>query len=345
MPPEPKKPIEELLEASARARRAEFGADPPMPNPMRARLHDEITRQNQAIEPEKRRSWLANFWPQLSLATAVTAALVVASVVWLRPEARNVDGEMKVAMQPAAPPPSDASAPLRSLDATAIDRLAKDEDLKSTALAARAEPGEAGSFADEARVQSLHEVAQAPAAKAAAPVAAARSFAQTRQEEAGNVRQRFSQNVGGNMARRDEAKLKQRANLLNTFDVTQEGDRIRVIDEDGSTYTGKLEQLAQTDARSLSQKSNQNMAAPSAPAAGRGEESAEYFFRAAGFNSTLKKNVVLEANYIATPAENDQSAARKKSQTEQQQAPARIIGTAKVAGEPPVEVDAVSISR
>jgi hypothetical protein len=31
MPLEPKKPIEELLEASAKARRAAFGADPKMP--------------------------------------------------------------------------------------------------------------------------------------------------------------------------------------------------------------------------------------------------------------------------------------------------------------------------
>ena len=42
MPLEPKKPIDELLEASAKARRAAFGADPKMPNPMRAQLHHEI---------------------------------------------------------------------------------------------------------------------------------------------------------------------------------------------------------------------------------------------------------------------------------------------------------------
>ncbi|MGZ5022145.1 MAG: hypothetical protein ACXWFY_06735, partial [Chthoniobacterales bacterium] len=86
MQPEPKKPIEELLEASARARRAEFGADPQMPNPMRAQLHEEIARLARNEKPEERRSWLANFWPQLSLATAVAAMLVVASFFWLRTE-------------------------------------------------------------------------------------------------------------------------------------------------------------------------------------------------------------------------------------------------------------------
>ena len=95
--------------------------------------------------------------------------------------------------------------------------------------------------------------------------------------EMANVRQRFSQNVAGNIAGRDNAKLKQRANLLNTFDVQQEGDRIRVVDEDGSTYTGKLEQLAQTDSRSLRKRRTKTWRR-----VGRGDaqrsESNEYYF-------------------------------------------------------------------
>ncbi|MGZ5002341.1 MAG: hypothetical protein ACXWBM_04035 [Chthoniobacterales bacterium] len=347
MQPEPKKPIEELLEASARARRAEFGADPQMPNPMRAQLHEEIARQNRTTEPEKRRGWLANFWPQLSLATAVAAMLVVAAFVWLGTESRGP--RIQSAMQQRVAQPDDVSAPLHSLDAPQIDRLAKGNEWKSdegTVAAAppvQSEP----SFAGGADIKSLNEVAQAPAAaKAAALAPAARSFAQTRQAETANVRQRFSQNVSGQIAGRED-KSKQRANLLNTFDVQQEGNRIRVVDEDGSTYTGKLEQIAQSDSRSLSQKKEQNLAARSAAAFKRGEESEsnEYFFRAAGFNSSLKKNVVFEANYIATPTAKDQIPGEKRSQTEQQQAPARIVGTARVAGEAPVEVDAVSVAR
>ncbi len=52
MASEPKKPIEQMLEALAKARRAEFGDDPKMPNPMRARLHEEIARTG-AAEDEK----------------------------------------------------------------------------------------------------------------------------------------------------------------------------------------------------------------------------------------------------------------------------------------------------
>ena len=50
----PKKPtIEELLEASAKARREAFGPAPQMPNPMRARLQEEIARKNRQFPLEQ----------------------------------------------------------------------------------------------------------------------------------------------------------------------------------------------------------------------------------------------------------------------------------------------------
>jgi len=344
MPPEPKKPIEELLEASARARRAEFGGDPKMPNPLRAQLHEEITRLGRGEEPETRRNWLSKFWPQLSLAAAVTALLIAVSFVWLRTQSSGPG--IQSAMQQRNSRPDDVSAPLRSLDAPQIDRLAKNDESKSAdgviaaAPSAESEPGSAGA----ADAKSLNEVAQAPAAaKAAAPAMAARSFAQSRQMETTNLPQRFSQNVAGNLT---DTRMKRSANVLNTFDVQQEGDRIRVVDEDGSTYTGKLEQIAQNDARSISQKKERSAATRSATAAKPGEqtESNEYFFRAAGFNASLKKNVVFEANYIATPTESQTNIMTKQARGEEQ-VPARIVGTAKISGEPPVEVDAVSVAR
>src|SRR5947209_8587802 len=63
MPLEPKKPIEELLETSAGARRAEFGADPKMPNPMRAQLHHEIARLARRDERKSRRRSFVLSWP------------------------------------------------------------------------------------------------------------------------------------------------------------------------------------------------------------------------------------------------------------------------------------------
>jgi len=64
MASEPKKPIEQMLEALAKARRAQFGDDPKMPNPMRARLHEEIARAGAKEKGESQPSWLTMFWPE-----------------------------------------------------------------------------------------------------------------------------------------------------------------------------------------------------------------------------------------------------------------------------------------
>ena len=71
MASEPKKPIEEMLEAAAKARRDAFGPDPGMPNPMRARLHDELARLK-SEEEKLGKSWLEMFLLRLAVAAATT---------------------------------------------------------------------------------------------------------------------------------------------------------------------------------------------------------------------------------------------------------------------------------
>src|SRR4051812_38555799 len=109
MPSEPKRPIEELLEASARARRAQFGAERKMPNPMRAQLHEEIARLDRVEESKPRRSWLAIFWPQISIATAVAAVLVTAAVLWTGNESSREGKDMQLAMSSPAGGTRDAT--------------------------------------------------------------------------------------------------------------------------------------------------------------------------------------------------------------------------------------------
>jgi hypothetical protein len=174
------------------------------------------------------------------------------------------------------------------------------------------------------------------------PVAAA-ALAPSRKMEAANFRQQFSQNAAS-QAFRANAKLKQAVNVLNTFQVEQDGLQIRVVDADGSTYTGKIEQLAPNDSRNLF-KEKQSYAAQSERAAKRPQEaesaSNEFYFRATGYNRGLKKSLVLEANYIPTPSQ--QNTPRDAAAPEGgEQTPARIVGTAKIHGESPIQVDAVS---
>src|SRR3954467_5838424 len=116
MPPEPKRPIEELLEATARERRAQFGVEPKMPNPMRAQLHEEIARLGRVEEPKRRRSWLAIFWPQISIATAVAAVLVTAAVVGTGNKSEPRSKEMQLAMNAPAEQTRDATSVLKSLE-------------------------------------------------------------------------------------------------------------------------------------------------------------------------------------------------------------------------------------
>ena len=84
MASEPKKPIEQMLEALAKARRAEFGDDPKMPNPMRARLHEEIARAGAAEDEkvESRPSWITMFWPRVTVAAALATLLVLVPAIW-----------------------------------------------------------------------------------------------------------------------------------------------------------------------------------------------------------------------------------------------------------------------
>src|SRR5262245_7450571 len=82
MASEPKKPIEQMLEAQAKARRAQFGNDPKMPNPMRARLHEEISRVGAEEDVESRPSWLTMFWPRVTVAAALATLLVLVPAIW-----------------------------------------------------------------------------------------------------------------------------------------------------------------------------------------------------------------------------------------------------------------------
>ena len=55
--------------------------------------------------------------------------------------------------------------------------------------------------------------------------------------------QQFSQQASV-QSFRNNSQVSGAANVLNTFQVQQQGSEMRVIDADGSTYTGKMEQLA-----------------------------------------------------------------------------------------------------
>jgi hypothetical protein len=146
----------------------------------------------------------------------------------------------------------------------------------------------------------------------------------------------------------NNAQVSRSTNVLNTFQVQQEGSEIRVLDADGSTYTGKIEQLAnnaeldsRVTARRDAAKQTRGYAAKAAP---ENESAApQSYFRATGFNVSLKKTLVFEGNYAGAPAQQPATAtANDRERAEQSRDRARIVGTVRVNGEAPVEVDAVA---
>jgi hypothetical protein len=377
MSSEPKKPIEELLEASARARRAEFGAAPKMPNPMRTRLHDEIARLSRAEEPKERSSWLTTWWPRLATTTAVAAVLIGASLVWswrdsqpgnqslhiaarepaAANDAKETQSETTSQKGSAAPAPmpsfSDATtAGSQSLATARTDSTDSNALKKSEETTVTPSVSETANPADESRL--LAERSRSTSApnkniQSPAPAPASASVAQNR----ANFRQQFSPS-SANQTFRSNAKFKQQvANVLNTFQIEQNGAHLRVVDADGSTYTGNIEPRGQTSnapqsqETSVTSKKTKSYTARSeqpAPTPAPRNESvgSEFYFRTAGYNSSLGKSVVFEGSYIISRDAQQNRAGTSPSNVGDQTA--RIVGTARIHGESPVPVDAVSVS-
>jgi hypothetical protein len=371
MPLEPKKPIEELLESSARARRNEFGADPKMPNPMRTQLHHEITRLARRDERKSRRRSFVLSWPGFVTATALALVLVSASAIWWWREHQSAGGDtMKLAMQQPMAPAKEAVAPEKVFEqgaAAAATRPAESDNTGAVQFADQAKAADAfGKFAEATTTPfplapttkdftsaakktdgSLPSDISLAAKEANQPAPAAASLAQNRQTT--NFRQQFSQNAANQAFR---SKPKQTLNILNEFQVEQTDHEIRVVDADGSTYSGKLEPLAQNDARSISNQKRNYAAAPSSRAAASFDDkvqaaNAEFYFRATGYNSSLKKRVVFEGNYVASSVSAQKKVAEAKAEAEERdkQIPARITGTAKIHGESPVQIDAIAVAK
>ena len=388
MASEPKKPIEEMLEEAARARRAAFGSDPKMPNPMRARLHDEIGRSERP-ERDDRKSWLLMFWPRIAVAAALATLLVLGPVMWWQ-ESHPSSGGMQLAERDVrsanqlseAGVPADKTLTEGPAAAASIAPEINLADNKTAQLEAAATPGTAtdsleasGSFAEarpapgapaavtkgfiskqetglakgDANIATATGAAAAPSStneeqradrlQQAQTAMSSRAVPGTADARArGSAPQRFAQQSAG-QAFRNNSQDNQRANVLNSFQVQQEGTEIRVVDSDGSTYTGKLEPAAQFGDR-MAAKAKSNYAARR-EAASSSAASPQSRFRASGYNVSLKKTLVFEGDYAG--AQQQQQSLVKDKEAEEKQPPARIVGTARVHGEPPVEVDATEV--
>jgi hypothetical protein len=384
MASEPKKPMEQMLEALAKARRAEFGDDPKMPNPMRARLHEEIARAG-AAEGEKvesRGSWLTMFWPRVAVAAALATLIVLVPAIWWNrshPLAESGDLALRDRTSGAADElnsaaPAEAKAPAVSANQPTAN-LADNRQIKIEPAgmpASEAEALKSSTRVAEGRgaTELLGQVtkgfdqkigaAKMQSAPAAAPAAGADSKAKSdtmagtpppvaQPSSAGSLAtaQQFSQQSAV-QSFRNNAQVSRAVNVLNTFQVQQQGSEIRVLDGDGSTYTGKIEQLAKSaelDSHITARRdaAKQTRSYP-AKAVGENESAApQSYFRATGYNVSLKKRLVFEGNYAAPPPQQPaMTTSNDREQAESSRNRTRIVGTVRVNGEAPIEVDAIA---
>jgi hypothetical protein len=388
MASEPKKPIDQMLEALAKARREEFGDDPKMPNPMRARLHEEIARAGAAEDEkaESRASWLTMFWPRVTVAAALATLIVLVPAIWWNrshPFAESGDLALRDRTSGAADGPNPAvpakdtfaKAPAVSATEPTVN-LADNSQIKIEPAATPAAAAEA--LASSSRVAEGRGATEFPSqvtkgfmdkkiaaakmqsAPAAAPVAGADSKAKSdtmagvappvaQPSSAGSLgaEQQFSQQSAV-QSFRNNVQVSRAANVLNTFRVQQQGNEIRVLDADGSTYTGKIEQLAKSaefDSRITARRdvAKQTRSYPTKPAGETESAAPQSYFRATGYNVSLKKTLVFEGNYAALPAQQPAKAtSNDRERAEQSRDRARIVGMVRVNGEAPVEVDAIA---
>jgi hypothetical protein len=387
MASEPKKPIEQILETLAKARRAEFGDDPKMSNPMRARLHEEIARTGAAEDEkvESRGSWVTRFWPRVTVAAALATLIVLVPAIWwnqshplaesgdlalrdrtagaadgLNPAAASEDTLAKAPAVSATEPTANLADNSQIKIEPAATPASETEGLASSTRAV--EGRGATEFANQAtKGFTDKEIASAKiqAAPAAAPVAVPDAKAKldtmagvappvAQPSSAGSLgtKQQFSQQ-SALQSFRNNAQVSRSANVLNTFQVQQQGIEIRVLDADGSTYTGKIEQLAKSaefDSRVTARRDAAKQTLRYAAKAGENESAApQSYFHATGYNISLKKTVVFEGNYAAPPTQQPATAtAHDRERSEQNRDRARIVGTVRVNGEAAVEVDAIA---
>jgi hypothetical protein len=252
----------------------------------------------------------------------------------------NLADNSQIKIEPAATPASEAE-PLASSTHVAQGRA-------PTELARQVTKDEIAS----AKIQSAPAAALAagPDSKAKSDTMAAAAPPVAQPSSAGSLgtKQQFSQQSAV-QSFRNNAQASQTASVLNTFQVEQEGSEIRVLDADGSTYTGKIEQSAKSgelDSDVTVRRDAAKQTRSYAAKAARENESAtpaQSYFRATGYNVSLKKTLVFEGNYAAPPAQQPATVtAKDRERSEQSRAQARIVGTVRVNGGAPLEVDAVA---
>jgi hypothetical protein len=143
----------------------------------------------------------------------------------------------------------------------------------------------------------------------------------------------------------DSYKKLPAAAVLNNFSLEQDGSQLRVIDGDGSTYSGSI-QVVQA-AAVLDDNNNNNASAPAGQIDQINSQAPQsYFFSVSGTNLTLKALVIFTGNL--TPLTNPGNMANQQQNATQpilSLQNSSIVGKARIGNGTEVDVNAVPVSQ
>ena len=366
MATEPERDIEKALRAVARRRREQPGAPVEIHPATRRLLQGEVARQKGRGQPGAG-FWpklLWGSWPRLAFNVSLLIAFLLAAGVWLLPAFRtgqnpSASANMRLAENDHAKADSPALRDdyKKSLPsaAPALKKEAQNEPRSATAefdqpgkdkVYNRLSAANQNKLADQSSTNSASpglraDASAAPAQPAAPPpaVPSSSTIAPALDQEFARrqvasppavVSQQFTRvNQSVDSVALQSAQTSPAPRVLDSFRVEQTGSQLRVIDSDGSVYTGFLgetntvaedslarrEAAADESAKSDEAKQSQQALAQ-APSggtvvSGKLPESAPtqntqsgqtYFFRVSGTNISLNQPVVLTGNFYQTAA-------------------------------------------
>ncbi|HMP83626.1 MAG TPA: hypothetical protein PKA41_13075 [Verrucomicrobiota bacterium] len=362
------RPIEKLLRRHAKQRREESGADVELHPATRKLLQGEVARQFPKATENKRPATGAfpALWTRLAYGVCAVAIVgVIGALVFPALNRAKSTAQFAKADYPAQAeaeslsrgiqPPAPATQPAAVVfnDGKASSRLEESDALPARRDKAVNEPQRKLDETPKETGLANGVVASAGTIQLAADDTTAQSADNQRPEIA-----RFS-NTGS---------VQTRASVLNSFQVEQLGDELRVIDEDGSTYSGNIlvagvrfqsappsgagggndgglgkhrDEIKKTEASKDSTASESRL-----------QSDQNFYFRVAGFNNTLRQNVVFEGNLIptnqavqsSTGVTNLQQGQNQQFQNLQQFINnSVIIGRAQVEEEKEIEINATPV--
>ncbi len=262
---EPERPIEQSLRAYAAKRRWDAGDPMEMPEETRRLLRLEVAQRFAQSAP-RRYAWktlLSGLWPRFALGAGL-AALVIAGAIWFGPFGRDRGAKapslagnranggtvlaerLRAVRQPSLPVPQPSSSPQgRALAGPAQTALVLRQLVSSKGLASSVSMNSFSmktGLPPESVGKPLVRLSLPPGTTApVAPVLADASVAASGMAgaEAGQRFLRVEPTVF-KLARGSSGGISPDQGVLSSFRIEQTGPQLRIIDHDGSVYTGLL---------------------------------------------------------------------------------------------------------